>query len=249
MAQPISFVTTEKERQILQYLFQVKVATFKQIHQSLFGPVVKSAVSKRIGRLLKAKLIHKGIVDFNKKYTQVFYLDSGTVDLLFDEDSDPIGRYQAQSGAVDHDLLLGDLRAKLCTFPKVKRYWTENELQCLKECTSDPRLRPCVILRSDAVLDLISDGKPFVMPLEFEASRKSNSRYEEKLRKYYALDIPRTALWISASSEIQNGVMTIDRNVRGENRPKFYYALLSDVLKAKDLIHFKNLQGDEFVLE
>ena len=245
----ISFVATEKEQNILHYLFKTKVATFGQIHRNLFGGMAKSGVSRRLQRLLKQDLIQKGFTDFKGKSTQVFCLEPQTVDFLFSEDCDPVGRYQAQSGTAEHDLILADLRIQFLKFEPVRKYWTENELQCLKECAEDPKLLPFIHLRSDAVLELVSDGEKMVAPLECEVSRKANSRYEEKIRKYYERENTLCVLFISGSPLIQKAVMETERTIVGEARPKFYYALLENALKDEKKIEFTNLRGGKFILE
>ncbi len=249
MPAPIKFVATEKEHRILRYLFHSKVATFGQIHRTLFQDVGKSVVSSRLQRPLKAGLILKGITEFKGKYTQIFYLNPDTVDLLHEESGDFLGRYQAQSGAAEHDLHLNEIRTRLLAFGPVKKYWTENELQCLKDCANDPELRPFVHLRSDAVLDIFSDDVRIVTPLELEISRKANSRYEEKLSSYYERDRTICVLFISGSDEIQKAVSKIERQIVGERKPKFYYALLENVLNPGSRVEFRNLKGDRFVIE
>ncbi len=249
MADSFSFVSTEKERRILQFLFQVKVATFKQIHDQLFGNIAKSAVSRRLGRLLKAKLIQKAITDFQGKYTQVYLLKAETVDLLFDDSAGAVERYQVQSGAIDHDLILSDIRSHLSTYKKVKRYWTENELQCLKECASNPKLLPFVLLRSDAVMEMRSDGQDFVVPLELEVSRKAYQRYAEKIKHYYERGNLMSVLFISGSSEIQKAVMAVEKQIADGKRLVFYHQLLKDVLKFEEKMEFFNLKQDKFILQ
>ncbi|MDB5039151.1 MAG: hypothetical protein JWQ35_2679 [Bacteriovoracaceae bacterium] len=249
MKQQISFITTERERQLLSYLFQAKVATFKQIHRDQFPNNVKSAVSKRLGRLLKSKFIKKGITDLHGKYTQIFYLNGDTVKFSSPDEVDQITRYQMQSGTIDHDIALVDLRSRLSKFSPVKKYWSENELQCLKECSTDSRLMPLILLRSDAALEIVSDGHEIVMPLELEVSRKAESRYEEKLSKYYERENISAILFIAGSEGIMNVVIKAEKKIAGSKRPKFYYALLRDVLTDRKEVEFTNLWGDKFVLQ
>lgn len=243
-----SFCSTEKEKRILHYLFKQKIATFSQIHRFVFPEVSRSMVSKRLTRLLRAKLILKSIVGFQNKWVQVFHLSDGAAEALFDEEAHPYTRYQVQSNAVEHDILLGEVRNRLIRSPLVKRYWMENELQCLPESAKDPALAPYVFLRSDAVMELKIEGKIYFVPVELEVSQKAQERYEQKLGSYYKREDLLCVPFISANTEVQTAVMKTEKEIYGERQPLFYYAQLNDLLHSKEQMEFKNIQGRKFVL-
>lgn len=248
MTEPFNLKVMERERNILNYLFQTKLATFKQLHTNLFKNNTESIVSRRLGRLFRGEFIRKGFTKVQGIEKKVFYLAPGTINLMYPNDVDHLRRYQVQSSSEEHDILLGDVRSRLLKTEPVKKYWTENELQCLKDCSSDLRLIPFIVLRSDAVLEIVSNGERMVTPLELEISRKANNRYIEKFKKYYERTNTICVLYIAGSTIIRNAVMKVERSVLGNNKPKFFYTLLDEILNPDNKVEFTNLDGDRIVL-
>lgn len=243
-----SVIVTKRHENLLQYLFQNKVATYKQIHRDVFGNVGKSIVSRHIGRLLNEKRIVKNLFCVGDKYTQVYSLAQGAMQIVDIYNEGELQRQQIQSSAIEHDVQLVELKKRIEGFDSVIRYVTENELQCLHDYKEDERFLPFIDLRSDAVIEMALKTGPALIPIELELTQKTGVRYEEKVSQYYKWTEIRGVLFIAATSAIEKSVREQEEAICQKRPAKFFYAKLESVLSNSKTITFTSNADEQFVL-
>lgn len=248
-ARKLGFVFTDRHETILKYLFRNKVATYRQLHDDLFASVKKSVVSRHLGKLMNDKRITKSLVSVQGKYTQVYSLDDGAIELIENCNKEEMVRHQLQSGTIEHDIHLVELRRKLSRSCSVINYHSENELQCMPEYRADMKFAPFIQLKSDAVIEVPLKKGPALVPVELEISQKSSARYDDKILEYYKHPSIRGVLFVAGNTAIENMVRKSEEETRRQSAPKFFYAQLNRVLTAEKEITFQNLSGEQFILK
>lgn len=242
-------VFTKRHQALIHYLFRNKVATYKQIHEDLFADVKKSVVSRHLGKLLKDKRVTKSLFSLKGKFTQTYALDERSADFLDFCNQEEMARHQIQSGTVEHDLHLVDLRRRFIKSPSVLAYHSENEMQCLPEYRKDLRFAPFIELKSDAVIEVPLKKGPTLVPVELELSQKVMSRYEEKISDYYKWPEIRGVLFISGTRGIEEMVRHCEQEKKAEGSSKFFFTSLQEVMAAEKEVTFTSISGEKFILK
>ena len=194
------------------------------------------------------KRITKSMYVVGPKLTQVYTLGRDALTELENISEDELQRVQIQSASIEHDVYLVDLRRRISKCSMIQKYYTENMLKCLPDCKDIVGLSPFISLRSDAVTQVALKSGLEWIPVEFELTQKTASRYEEKVTQYYKWPEIRGVLYISANASIAQAVSKMERIVMRERTPKFFYAQFKDVLSASNEITFQNVQGEKFIL-
>ena len=161
--------------------------------------------------------------------------------------NDETQRVILKSDSVEHDLALVDIRHKLMKQEKIKVYLTENEIQTWGSTLYGERYSPFVDLRPDAIVDMQVPRGIVRVPVEYDACHKSKDRYTTFVDKYYNRSNVAIVLMICGQEGIMKVIKDVEEKKITSSRPKFFYALKSDLLKSDTAI-FVNCNGDKLKL-
>lgn len=235
----------ERDIEFFRYLHSVKIATYEQIHRDIYSDYKLDSVGKRLRKIenngllktYRARTLLDGrvLVTMTKKGFNYFVKDGLE------------RRAELKSDAVQHDLALVDLRSKLLKQKRVRKYLTENELQTWGYILNDYRYSDLVELNSDAVIEVEFPRATLKVPFEYDACQKAGYRYEDVFGKYYRRDDIQLVLYVCKSQGIMNQLMKLEKSQLKSNRPKFFYALMQDILN-NEMSKFKNCKNDDLTL-
>ena len=171
----------EKDIALFNYLHFFKVATIEQIKRDVLPNLKRSTFYLRLKTLEDFKYITRG-----RTLTRCGQWLSITRK-CFDEfiaTGDEV-RVELMSNSLEHDLALVDICRYLKKSPRVLQYLSENELQTWQKYDKKDETSDIVSLQSDACILLKLDNGEYWIPIEYEASVKSEARYKEIIQKFY----------------------------------------------------------------
>ena len=236
---------TQQDVRLFNYLYAVKVATYDQIHRDIYTGYTRISVCNRVLKMERNKLLGGYRMATSLDSKKVVMLKKKGFDAFVTEGS--VQRVELKSDAVEHDLSLVDIRHKLLKQGRVQRYFTENELQTWGNTLDHGHYSDLVSLRSDAVIIIEAPKGIFKAPIEYNSCQKSISRYIDLLDRYYnECDIP-IVFFVYKVKRYMEQLMEIERKKVGHDRPKFFYALKTDILNS-EVPTFFNCHGDKLRL-
>ena len=239
---------TEEDIKFLHYLHAVKVSTYSQINRDIYTTYTYESVGDRVRKMENNKLLEgyqTKTVCYRKK---ILMLTKKGFDAFIKEGDEQ--RVELKSDSVGHDLSLVDIRHKLLKQERVNVYLTENELQTWGYTLYNGRYSEFVDLNSDALIEVKAPRGILRIPVEYESFHKSKTRYVDFVDKYYSRDDIPIVLLIYRTNQVVNQLQEIEKErIESNNpdRPKFFYALMSHVLKT-ETPKFSNCSGDELKL-
>jgi DNA-binding HxlR family transcriptional regulator len=237
----------EKERNLLRYLYEYKVANAKQINRDIYPGITHQALYKRLNLLARARLIRTGF--HRELHGRLLYSLSGQGFRMFAGDTIILKlRHEWQSASPLHDLDLLEIGERLKRSKSVTEYWTENYLKSGLISEMDPDVREIASIRPDAALRIRSEGNRLVLPLEYERSLKFAPRYDALFKKYYARGNIPAVLFIAKTEDLARKVKALERRYRRDQPGKFLYTVLSEGDALCDMMKFTNLQNESLIL-
>lgn len=229
---------TETDEKLFRYLYGFKVATADQLKRDIYTSYSKRSINRRVSKLIKF-----GFLEISRRETtrsqRVVSITPWTFKNYIETGSEQ--RMELKSAMIDHDLDLLDIAAILKRSKQVLEYYPENIIKA----HSVPKLDQHTFLNNihpDALLKVKVKNGTFMLPLEYENSRKYMSRYEELFSRYYGhRDIP-AILYICNSENLLRRIQKIEAKVLAGQKPKFCYKLFSE-LKQDRSLKFSTLNG------
>ena len=198
-------------RELFSYLYEVKVATAKQINRDVFNKVGKAAVYVRLKRLIGKKYIQRISFFDGKRHLSGYSLSkTGLRKFIFGkktEDEWIIKR--CQSDSVEHDLVLCDIRHLFLNLGRVKDFVTENVLRSTADFVRTDEFKPFRQMSCDGVVVIEGKEKVFYLAVEYEHTLKYTPRYEDMIRSYHIEDdIHGTFLYLQRQKDTQKSLKT-----------------------------------------
>lgn len=243
-------IVTERDHRLFEFLFRGRIATVEQVNEYIFGGISFQGVGRRLSRLCDNGFILKSSFILGQKTKMSYQVtDKGLGEI---QSSLPykVTARSRKSDSPEHDMTLNDIRLRLGAAQKVLRILSENELQSCAEFERDSETKAFVALNSDGAIQLQNRDGYLYVALEYDASEKSHHRYVEKIGSYYRHSGVPAVLYICKNNHIRKVLKKAETEVlKGQDKkPKFYYALLSDILGNVDEMAFENLSGRIFKL-
>lgn len=241
-------VITQRDHELFFFLNQGKVSTVEQINRYFFPDTGFKTVHRRLTKLVKTNFLSKDV-----------FLQNGSPKITFGLGEKGLSRIQSllpyaappkvqKSDSPEHDIVLNDIRYALKRSDRVLSILGENELQSSQEFQKDKRYAPFVELNSDGVLSIKKSSGDILVALEYDANKKTASRYLEKMQQYYRKTVIPAVFYIGKTKSILSMVQNAERLVREDTgkKYKFFYGLLENVLAGKGEINFESLSGRRF---
>ena len=240
---PKRVILMDRDFEILKFLFESKIVTKDQLQLYFFEGVSNSTVNRRLHKILSLGLIERIPLDIGQKtvYGYSITLEGlNKIKCLLPYKCEKIH----QSDYPLHEAILVDIRKAFERRNSIKNYYTENVLQSCTEFKNDTRFYPFVELNSDGVILIDTKIGILDLAIEFDAHQKSDEWYRDKINDYYFRRNVDGVLYICANQYILDALLKVDGEVSRRHRcyPKMYFALVDDVIHAKDEMIFKNVK-------
>ncbi len=225
------------DKDLFNYLYANKISTLEQISRDL--PKYNSK-SSYIWRLWKLKKLGYLTGQYNEDHdgTNIYRVTKETYRKYLSRGAEP--QIVLGSNAVPHDLDLVDIKSIISKSKKVRNYYTENMIQSWID-GNYKNLTPFKKLNADAAINVNVSDDNFWFGLEYEASVKSQKRYDELFSNFYFEDDIVAILYICKSKSIMKDLKKSESNIAGNNTKKIYYTTLDSLLD-NNLV-FENLDG------
>lgn len=202
---------TKRDEELFKYLFANKGATLKQIHRDLFPEATERLVYRRTQKLRDYGLINTNVY-FEKIQYGVFSVSKKGLNEVYDLEEDLLS-CELLSGNIKHDKVLLDLKNILTKVHCFDFYASENEIESgLVESKVYP-VEACKELHSDALLGIKFNDRHINFAIEYENSEKSNNRYSEYLKNYYAYPIVDHVIYFAKNEKIKRRIINADKKI------------------------------------
>lgn len=230
------FWSTSLDEKLFRYLHQVKVATTEQINRDIYQFAKISSLQRRLHRLqsrgfvrccYQAALGRKNILSLTERGFKKFVSDGSE------------RAVELKSQAILHDIALVDVRFHLLKSTKISRFYSENELKTWNTYWQSDDFGKFIDVRCDGVAAVNLDGGSLLFAVELETVQKNRERSQEIIAKYYQSMIP-VVLFVCGDDSIRATFLKLESEYLSGHAPrksgKFFYVLLSDLLKEPSLV-------------
>ncbi len=231
----------QTDRELLYYLHANKIARVAQLRRDLKGFHCKQTAYKRFARLRKEGLIEiRGGID-ERRLMLLNISDKGFNTYVNCGDA---LRCELKSKSPAHDLDLVDIRNRISRSQRTAIYFTENELQTWGHLKQKAEIKPFIDIRCDGLVGFQTQDEVVYLALEYEASRKADSRYRDLFLKYYAESEIGGVLYICKSEFMLRMLRERERAAYGKYTPKFFYTTFENLMTREELV-FEAFNGSK----
>lgn len=218
-------VLNKRDLEILQFTFEQRAVSCKQLAKRFFPNVRFQTAFARLEKLSNAKFMAKSYSIWRHTRTVVYGITEKGIKAFAENYNFTIAKYNFKSDSVNHDLGLVLVRERLEKAKMVKRYFSESMLQNSSDFFEDEEFRKYSVLNSDAAIDVEAKNGQFKLAIEYEISSKQLSCYVKKLTDYYLLFDSVLVLYICGSASIEKLIRKADAEISGEKQSKVFTCL------------------------
>ncbi len=237
-----------RDREIFNFLYQNKVASFQQIVERYFPDVKKKSAYSSVARLVEAKYLVKMARIEHGRPTIAFSLSDKCFRQFFHLEADSSMRKQFKSNSIEHDIALVDIQKRIRESSVFVSYLTENMLQSKSELLACLPVSDFIDLRTDAAFELSHKDKSYFLGLEYEASFKFSSRYRSKLLSYHSKPKIGIVIFVCANRQIVRSLMKVEKQYCSQFYSKIYYCTLDNLLNRNEKMTFFNIKNKSFII-
>jgi hypothetical protein len=239
---------TKRDIEVIQFVFEHRGVSSDQIGKTFFAGLHRSIPHERLRKLSAAGFLKKESVQLANGPTVYFSSTERGVKAMGSEFRYAITVPQFKSDSVAHDLGLVSFRCQLEKMKMVTEYISENVLQSCGCFTESEKLKPFVVLNSDAVLKVQTEKSQYHMALEFEVSAKEQHRYAKKITDYDLMSSIPAVLYVCRNARIEGLIRQTDLEVGQKLSPKILTVVLPDVTSEIHKLAFRGRDGGIFEL-
>lgn len=218
-----------RDRELFNYLYEVKVATASQLTRDIYKGLTKTVVYRRLKKLIGMKYLARNHY-FNKtRPISVYSLSKSSLRrfILGKEDKQKIKR--CLSDSIEHDVVLNDIRHLFLNLQEVEDYLSENTLHSDASFATTEKLKPFKWFSPDGVVLIRKKEDVFYFALEYEHTLKYSSRYESLFSKYHRESNILCIFYICRDKKILQRVSNVERGCKRKGREKFFFTTLDDL--------------------
>ena len=235
-------VLTERDRELLHFLFESRGSTLSDIHNRFFHSRHPKNVANRLRKLRDAKFIGMDTsMDLPSRY--FYFIQSRGLKKCYPK-AKTLKGLRLKSPDLRHDFLLTQIKDILQKSQIIHDYYTENMMflesfqwQIGGIFKHDRSFRP------DALFITVDDDGPIYNAVELEINQKGSKNYREKIQKYYFNRKISYVLMISGSRTIEKKIMEEEKSLHLTGNTKFFYGNLESLLEQKLPFTFKSCNG------
>ncbi len=223
----------------LEQLYLCSASTVKQLQRDAFDNGDLSLTYRKMRELEKAGYVERVYFNNKGRNTMAYTLTAkGFRKFVLEEEGErPLARrFKPQS--LLHELTLVDIRHAFGKLSVVKNYYTENLMLSGSDHFDNEKLKKAIPLRSDAIVELIREGKSYFFAIEYEVALKYAGRIKHKINNYYDCRELAGVIFITKERRIQKSLMAIEERENARFNPKIFYATLEEVLKSSGKLTF-----------
>lgn len=240
----MSIIIQKRDRDILKYVFALRVATYSQIRRRFFAENKNSAAKRRIRALCRARFLRQSRVDLYGRAVVGVSLTERTWPEIVSHWPFEIDKPHFKSESQAHDLRLAEIQLRLEQLTIFRGFMTENLLQSSTALAEHHLYRDLVVLQADGALQLQDPtGHTYLYGVEFEVSKKAPERYESKLSSYYRAGGIDGVIYICGTQEIADLIARTDRKIRPGRDSIVFWELESNVLASQGSMFFRNVES------
>ncbi|MBK24500.1 MAG: hypothetical protein CME70_10950 [Halobacteriovorax sp.] len=239
---------TGREIELFHFLFKYKLGGIKQINQFCYPTSAERCLRKRLNKIEKLKLIERSGMPINKRYQMIYQLTKLGMAKLSEIKSIKVYRNQLKSNSKEHDMYLIYIAESLKRSKSIKRYVSENELQCIKSFSNSTPTQRLVEAHSDGHA-LIKRGKfEFNAAIEYENSANGCAKYEDLVFNYYLNSSTSIVLFFTKHEWIKNFIFKFEQEHYTDATPKFYIHSVENEFGMIKNLTFQNRKGQNLNL-
>jgi hypothetical protein len=242
-------VLTLRDFEILQFVFEQRAVSFKQLAHRFFSIASFQAAHARLEKLTMTNYLEKSYTLWNDTRTVVYGITKKGVKAFGESYSYQITGEKYKSDSVNHDLGLVALRERLEKVKMVANYFSENMLQNCSDLSGSEKYREFSIMNSDAALAIDTIKDQFQVAVEYEISDKKKSRYVEKLVDYYFSPNIALVFYVCGNARIEKLIRATDLEIGGKHKAKVLTCLVENFHKSDGYLPFINRNNGIFKLE
>ncbi len=233
-----------RDRKVLKFVFSYRVVTFEQISRKFFAKSHFTIASRRVRKMVEERLLKQIPSHKDGRLIKCLGITEKGLKLVCEDWEFEIDNPYFKSESPIHDFHLAELGTRFESLTLFEHFYPENLLQSSTAFQGDPMFRDLVRLNSDAVL-LLKDqnGDQLVYAVEYEASKKSPSRYVDKLGSYYQVGSIDGLLYICSSQMIADAVARADKQICKQDESFVYLTTEEDALKPSKKLIFRGTKG------
>ena len=178
-----------RDRELFNYLYEVKVATTSQIGRDVFKNVTKTVIYRRLKKLIDKKFLVRVSFFNGKRAISAFSLSkTGLRKFILDGERDDYKIKRCLSDSIEHDIILNDIRHLFLGLNQVEDYFSENVLTSgisLGEKEKWEQIKELKELSPDGIVLVRRNGKLFFVGVEYEHCLKYSFRYRSLFYRYH----------------------------------------------------------------
>ena len=232
-------VLNHRDREFFNYLYQVKVATARQIRRDVFDDVSLTVIYRRLKKLIGKKYVQRIPFFDGKRNISAFSLSkTGFRKFIFYKhkwDADFPNR--CLSSAVEHDVILNNIRHLFLSCEEIEDYFTENVLDSNASFVKREEFKGCREMRCDGMAILKREGKNYYLAVEYEHTLKYNSRYYHLFDDYHSTEGIDAVLYICRDKKMMKKIIEVEKKGRGIDRKGVYFTTLDELFSdSKELV-------------
>jgi hypothetical protein len=245
----MAMIPQSRDRDILQFVYTFRVATYEQIRKKFFSKNHASVAHRRILELCKNDYLAMRFVETAYKPIKCVSLKEKAWPLIVERWPFEMDRTLFKSESPLHDIKLLEVMLRFEKLKAFDDFFSENVLQSSSALLNDPVYRDLVNIQSDGAL-LLKDpeGRSYLYALEFESSRKSLERYRKKLEAYYRVGSIDGVIYVCGEQGIMDCLAKVNDEVRTEKETILYMGLERSVLESSGELFFKSSLGQGIAL-
>jgi hypothetical protein len=240
---------TKRDREILQFIFEQRAVSFKQIWNRFFKNVTYQVAHARLEKLTKYKFLTKSYTLLNQSRTVFYGITEKGIRNFCQQYHFEITNFDCKSDSVNHDLGLVLVRERLEQTKQVQQYLSESMLQNCNDLANSEKFREFSIINSDAALEINTSNRTFNIALEYEISDKQESRYSKKLTEYYFSPTIALVFYICKNNRVEKLIRAVDLEVGKKHRAKVFTCLEETFHSSVDFLPFCNRSDATFKLQ
>jgi hypothetical protein len=231
---------------MLQFIFEQRVVSFKQLAKKFFPNAIYHAALKRLKKLALAKFIKKDVILWKSKRTVIYSITVNGIKSFCENYRYEVANFNCNSDSIRHDLGLVDIRERLEQASMVTGYYSESMLQKCPDLSESELFKEFSLANSDAALSIETPRSQFNVAVEYEISPKEEFRYVEKLRQYYKSPNVGLVLYICGNDKIENLIRKSDLVHSKKYPTKVCTCLEENLLKSDKVMSFTNYKNEIF---
>ncbi len=223
----------------LEQLYLCSVSTVKQLRRDAFDNCSLTFAYRKMREFERAGFVERVYFNNQGRHTMAYTLTmKGFREFILEEESEKPLAKKFRPQSLLHELALVDIRHAFGQLSVVKNYYTENLILSGSDHFDSEKLKKAILLRPDAIVELVREGKSYFFAIEYEASLKYSGHIKRKMNNYYDCRDLTGVIFITKGRPIQKSLLAIEEQGNARFNPKIFYATLDEVLGASSKLEF-----------